>query len=140
MGLIAKRRVRPRDKLATGMKSRMNSITSSDRIVPPLTGAVSRDEVIPSGETVAAATKGAGGGTEAGPLPTPPLVRVAIPLDIQSVKQADLDSAVTWRAVTRQALLFYLEQGYGIVGFQRDETTGRGYYYLSIEDEPDHAV
>ena len=65
---------------------------------------------------------------------------VAIPLDIQSVKQADLDRALTWRAVTRQALLFYLEHGYGIVGFQRDETTGRGYYYLSIEDEPDHAV
>ena len=106
------------------------------------TGPPAGSEAITDAEASGAATNGAGTGTGtgAGALPTPPLVRVAIPLDIQSVKQADLDRAVTWRAVTRQALLFYLEHGYGIAGFQRDETTDRGYYYLSTEDQPDHAV
>ncbi len=98
------------------------------------TGPLAGSDAITDAEAPGAATNGAG------TLPTPPLVRVAIPLDIQSVKQADLDRAVTWRAVTRQALLFSLEHGYGIAGYQRDETTDRGYYYLSIEDQPDHAV
>ena len=75
-----------------------------------------------------------------GTFPTPPSVRVAIPLDIQCVKKTDLDRAVTWRAVTRQAFLFYLEHGYTITGFQRDEATDRGFYYLSSKDQPDDSV
>ncbi len=96
------------------------------------TGAPAGSETITDAEASGAATDGA--------FPTPPLVRVAIPLDIQSVKQASLDDALTWRAVTRRALLFYLEHGYSIAGFQRDENTDRGYYYLSTENQPDDAA
>ena len=100
------------------------------------TGAPAGSEAVTDAEASDAATNEVGAG--AGAFPTPPSVRVAIPLDIQSVKQADLDRAVTWRAVTRQALLFYLEHGYRVAGFLRDETADRGYYYLSTEDQPDH--
>ncbi len=106
------------------------------------TDAPAGSEAVTDAEASDAATNEAGAGTGAGAraLPTPPSVRVAIPLDIQSVKQADLDRAVTWRAVTRQALLFYLEHGYRVAGFQRDDTTDRGYYYLSTENQPDQSV
>jgi predicted GNAT superfamily acetyltransferase len=70
-----------------------------------------------------------------GAFPTPPSVRVAIPLDIQSIKRADPDSALTWRAVTRQVLLWYLDHDYAIVGFRRDQGLNRGYYYLSTGDQ-----
>ncbi len=100
------------------------------------TGAPAGSEAVTDAEASDAATKE----VEAGAFPTPPSVRIAIPLDIQSVKQADLDRAVTWRAVTRQALLFYLEHGYHVAGFLRDETADRGYYYLSTENQPDQSV
>jgi predicted GNAT superfamily acetyltransferase len=62
-----------------------------------------------------------------------PSVRVAIPLDVQSVKQTDPGRALTWRQVTRDALLWHLQNGYRVVGFQRDQPADRGYYYLSTE-------
>jgi predicted GNAT superfamily acetyltransferase len=65
------------------------------------------------------------------PHPATPSVRVAIPLDVQSVKQADPDRALTWRQVTREAFLWHLRKGYRVVGFQRDRPADRGYYYLS---------
>ena len=68
-----------------------------------------------------------------GAFPTSTSVRVAIPLDIQGVKQTAMDQALTWRAVTRQALQFYLENGYQIAGFHRDQASDRGYYYLTTE-------
>ena len=70
-----------------------------------------------------------------GAFPTPTSVRVAIPLDIQSIKRADPDSALTWRAVTRQVLLWYMDHDYAIVGFGRDQSLDRGYYYLSTGDK-----
>lgn len=71
-----------------------------------------------------------------GAFSTSPSVRVAIPLDIQSIKRADHDSALTWRAVTRQVLRWYMDHDYAIVGFRRDQDMNRGYYYLSTEDQP----
>jgi predicted GNAT superfamily acetyltransferase len=56
-------------------------------------------------------------------------------LDIQAVKHADLNRAVTWRSVTREAFLWYLQSGYRVVGFQRDRPSDRGYYYLSTVDQ-----
>jgi predicted GNAT superfamily acetyltransferase len=67
------------------------------------------------------------------PDPAPASVRVAIPLDVQAVKRADPDRALTWRQVTREAFIWHLERGYRVVGFQRDRPAGRGYYYLSTE-------
>jgi predicted GNAT superfamily acetyltransferase len=64
---------------------------------------------------------------------TKPSVRVAIPLDIQSVKRADPETAHAWRAVTRDALLQCLGRGYHVTGFRRDRSTDRGYYYLSAD-------
>jgi predicted GNAT superfamily acetyltransferase len=69
------------------------------------------------------------------PRPATPAVRVAIPLDIQAVKHADLNRALTWRTVTREAFLWYLQGGYRVVGFQRDRPSDRGYYYLSTGDQ-----
>ena len=98
----------------------------------PVTSGPTRSEAVTDVEVSDAATDAA--------FPTPPLVRVAIPLDIHSVKQASRERALTWRAVSRQALLFYMEHGYDIAGFQRDETTDRGYYYLSTKPQPDDPV
>ena len=65
-------------------------------------------------------------------------VRVAIPWDVQSVKRADPERALTWRQVTREALLWHLQNGYRVVGFQRDRPADRGYYYLSTENPTGH--
>lgn len=69
---------------------------------------------------------------------TAPSVRVAIPLDIQSVKQADPETAQTWRVVTRDALLQCLGRGYRVTGFRRDRSNDRGYYYLSADVPPNN--
>jgi predicted GNAT superfamily acetyltransferase len=68
------------------------------------------------------------------PRPMVPLVRVAIPVDVQTIKQTDLSRALTWRRVTREAFLRYLQAGYRVVGFRRDPPADRGYYYLSTEN------
>lgn len=49
-----------------------------------------------------------------------PRVRLAIPADIQSVKQAAPELAVEWRRVTRAALESYFRRGYAIHEFMRD--------------------
>jgi predicted GNAT superfamily acetyltransferase len=67
-----------------------------------------------------------------------PIFRVAIPLEIDKVQASSLPAAARWRAATRPALQWGLENGYGIRAFYRDRATGCGYYVLSktpfIED------
>lgn len=58
-------------------------------------------------------------------LPAVARVRVAVPADIQDVKQRSPDLARAWRSSTRRALLHYLERGYCVARFVR-----HGYYVL----------
>ncbi|HWP39048.1 MAG TPA: hypothetical protein VNL18_15985 [Gemmatimonadales bacterium] len=57
-------------------------------------------------------------------------VRVEVPEDIQQVRATSPDVARRWRATTRRAFLWYLDRGYVVQGFARDETTHRCFYLL----------
>lgn len=61
-------------------------------------------------------------------LPLVANVRVEIPHDIQAVKAQSETRAQAWRASTRRAFMFYLERGYRVDGFYREEKEGRGFY------------
>jgi chorismate synthase len=63
--------------------------------------------------------------------PRDPMLRIAIPLAIDRIQQADLSLAGRWRAVTRQAFLWSLHHGYRVHGFVRDDTANLGYYLLA---------
>lgn len=47
------------------------------------------------------------------------VVLVQLPRDIQAVRAAAPELALTWRHVTREALTTYLERGYSVTGFHR---------------------
>jgi predicted GNAT superfamily acetyltransferase len=47
-----------------------------------------------------------------------PVVRIAIPEDIQHVKAESADLGWRWREMTRRAFRWYLERGYEVRGFQ----------------------
>jgi chorismate synthase len=55
-------------------------------------------------------------------------VRVAIPVDIQTLKENDIELAVDWRTKTRAALQHYIERGYTVVDLVRE--TGWSSYLL----------
>ena len=61
----------------------------------------------------------------------PFLVRVEIPLDINTLQTEDVDAAVRWRESTRSAFLRTVCAGYRVDGFRVDERAARGYYLLS---------
>lgn len=65
---------------------------------------------------------------EAMPLPDAATVRVAIPADVQQLKQSDPDLARRWRQVTRRAFMAYLSRGYRVVAFVPEGE--RGAYVL----------
>lgn len=50
-------------------------------------------------------------------------VRVAIPSDVGSLMDDDMELAVAWRAATRTALTHYLDAGYQVEEFERGRTT-----------------
>lgn len=56
-------------------------------------------------------------------LPAARTVRVAVPPDIQAVKQRSPQAAQAWRATTRRALLHYCELGYRVARFERRESS-----------------
>ena len=58
-----------------------------------------------------------------------PRVRIEIPENVQAVKEKDMDEAAAWRASTRRAFEHYLERGYRVEAFYRDED-GRCFYGL----------
>ena len=61
------------------------------------------------------------------------IVRVEIPPDIQSLKDAVPDAAREWRAATRKIFQSYLAGGYRVAGFQRPGDAGASYYVLTRE-------
>jgi predicted GNAT superfamily acetyltransferase len=64
-------------------------------------------------------------------LPEADEVQVEVPWEIQSVKQASMDSARIWRATTQRAFLHYLGDGYEVTGFRRDLAVQRCFYVLT---------
>ena len=60
-----------------------------------------------------------------------PLVGVAIPLDIQEVKQASLEEAIRWRSETRECFQWAFANGYRVKSFRRVDATKTGLYVLS---------
>jgi predicted GNAT superfamily acetyltransferase len=67
-------------------------------------------------------------------LPRAPSIRVAVPVDLEAEPN---DRREVWRAVTREAFLSYLNRGYKVTGFRRDEQGQLPYYELSasVSDE-----
>ncbi len=59
-----------------------------------------------------------------------PLVGVAIPLDIQEIKQASLEEAVRWRSETRECFQWAFANGYRVKSFRRVDETKTGLYVL----------
>lgn len=55
-----------------------------------------------------------------------PIVRIAIPNDVQKLKREALDAAAEWQAVVREAFETYLALGYEVTGLLR-EASGRSY-------------
>jgi predicted GNAT superfamily acetyltransferase len=64
-------------------------------------------------------------------LPDAPAVRVEIPYDVQAVKRSSMETARSWRQITRRAFLYYMERGYRVDGFQHDLEARRCFYVLA---------
>lgn len=64
-------------------------------------------------------------------VPDEPVYRIAIPLDIERVQEADISLATRWRESTRRAILWGLEHGYRVHGFYRDDDAASGFYVLT---------
>ena len=60
-----------------------------------------------------------------------PAVRLEIPNDISAIIARDASVAQRWRDTTRHAFLWYLGRGYEVVGFDRDQASGRAFYRLA---------
>ncbi len=61
-------------------------------------------------------------------------MRIAIPGDIQAVKQAAADTARTWRSATRLAFQTYLDKGYRVTGFARSDPSDTCYYIMKRQE------
>lgn len=55
-------------------------------------------------------------------------IRIEVPLDVQTVKDARPELAIAWRRATRWAFQGYMSRGYRVQAFQRQ--AGRGFYLL----------
>ncbi|NIN70417.1 MAG: GNAT family N-acetyltransferase [Gemmatimonadetes bacterium] len=64
-------------------------------------------------------------------LPDASPVRVEIPRDVQALKEISMETAESWRANTRRALMHYLGRAYRVTGFQRDAEAQRCFYVLT---------
>lgn len=58
--------------------------------------------------------------------------RIAIPLDIERVQEADVTLATRWRESTRRSFQWGLQHGHHVLGFYRDAAAGYGFYVISI--------
>ncbi len=65
-------------------------------------------------------------------LPDAPVVRIAVPRDIDA---EPAERRASWRAVMREAMTHYLARGYEIVGFRRGTITDLPYYELAPRHE-----
>lgn len=65
-----------------------------------------------------------------------PMIRIAVPRDIQSLKLEQPDVALRWREGTRKALVEYLARGYRVTGFEPpDSERGYGCYLLARSEK-----
>jgi predicted GNAT superfamily acetyltransferase len=64
-------------------------------------------------------------------LPDATPVRVEVPWDIQAIKKSSMETAESWRANTRRALMHYQGRAYRVTGFQRDPDARRCFYVLT---------
>ncbi len=58
----------------------------------------------------------------------PATVRVAVPEAIEQVQSQSVENAARWRASTRRALVWALDQGYHVSAFVRDDGAHYGFY------------
>lgn len=65
-------------------------------------------------------------------LPDAPVILLAVPADIQALKERSPDLARAWRSATRRALQHYLGRGFRVSGF-----LSSGYYVLTTSS-PSH--
>ena len=118
----------------------------SDRFIVVRPVATGKGDVVPMERDRAHAVAAVGSGTrilnEVDPAgipavprlpkaPDEPVYRIAIPLDIERVQEADISLAARWRDTTRRAILWGLEHDYKIHGFYRDAEADSGFYVLS---------
>ncbi|MDH5196513.1 MAG: hypothetical protein OEY20_04620 [Gemmatimonadota bacterium] len=108
-----------RDMYGDNPMSRTDSVIGSDRFVVEwtLTGGGTAERR--NGGTTVSHASAPTITVSADPLPEEPVVRVAVPGDIQVLKQRDPDQALAWRASTRRAFEHYLPRGYAVAGFER---------------------
>lgn len=108
-----------RDMYGDNPMSRSDSVIGSDRFV--VEWELGRIEG--SSDRGIEGSRGEGGApvieSASTALPDVPVVRVAVPSDIQALKQADPAAARAWRGATRRAFEHYLPRGYAVVGFAR---------------------
>ena len=67
----------------------------------------------------------------ADPFPEADVVRVPVPVDIESVITRGGDEALAWRLATRNAIMHYLARGYRVSGFRRGSDRELPAYELS---------
>jgi len=108
-----------RDMYGDNPMSRTDSVIGSDRFVVEweLTGGRPADR-----RTGGPTDRRAEGPVITSPtdrLPEGPTVAIAVPNDIQALKQRAPADALAWRAATRRAFEHYLPRGYAVVGFAR---------------------
>ena len=64
-------------------------------------------------------------------LPDAPIVRIEIPNDIDKIKAHSMPLGERWHHCTKRAFLSYLEKGYTVDGFYREQGTDRCFYHLA---------
>jgi chorismate synthase len=121
-----------RDMYGDNPMSRTDSVIGSDRFVVEwtLTGGGTAERR--NGGTQVSHAPTPTITVSADPLPEEPVVRVAVPDDIQSLKQRDPDRALAWRASTRRAFEHYLPRGFAVTGFERGAAAGQSAYRLEL--------
>ncbi len=64
-------------------------------------------------------------------LPAEPVVRIAVPADLERTLRDAPELARRWQASVQRSFLHYLGAGYRVTGFDRAGATGRCYFLLS---------
>jgi predicted GNAT superfamily acetyltransferase len=65
------------------------------------------------------------------PLPTGPVVRIAVPSDLERILREAPELARRWQVTVQRSFLHYLGAGYRVSGFDRAGEAGRCYYLLA---------
>jgi predicted GNAT superfamily acetyltransferase len=128
-----------RDMYGPNQMSRTDSVIGSDRFVVAWElGGHGRSQAVTGGQSghgrSQAVTGGQGGqlviASESDPLSDAAVIHVAIPADIQLLKQSQPDAARAWRRSTRRAFEHYLGCGYTVRGVDALPGGGGSHYRL----------